>query len=31
MTETEIYKAALEKGGPDAQTLMVFEERRNRG
>ena len=26
MAETEIYKAALEKWGPDAQTLMVFEE-----
>lgn len=26
MTEIEIYKAALEKWGPDAQTLMVFEE-----
>lgn len=26
MTETEIYKAALEKWGPETQTLMVFEE-----
>lgn len=26
MTEIEIYKAALKRWGPDAQTLMVFEE-----
>lgn len=26
MTEIEIYKAALKQWGPDAQTLMVFEE-----
>ena len=26
MRETDIYRAALEKWGADAQTLMVFEE-----
>ncbi|MDE7245548.1 MAG: hypothetical protein K2O18_16465 [Oscillospiraceae bacterium] len=26
MSEIEIYKAALKQWGPDAQTLMVFEE-----
>lgn len=26
MTEREIYKAAIEKWGPEAQTIMAFEE-----